>query len=83
MTEQELMDHIMRLGAGCYREVRVLKDGCIVGIGNMMFTRAIYMDMHADGWGKRFCFEDRALADAEYKKLQSEDDEPVGWIARR
>jgi hypothetical protein len=48
-----------------------------------MFTRAIYMDMHADGWGRRFCFEDRALADAEYQRLTTEDAEPVGWIARR
>lgn len=83
MTNQELMDRIMELGAGSYREVRMLEDGCIVGIGNLMFTRAIYMDMHADGWGRRFCFKDRALADAEYQRLTTGDEEPVGWIARR
>jgi hypothetical protein len=41
------------------------------------------MDMNPHGWGRRFCFEDRALADAEFAKLTSEDVEPVGWIARR
>lgn len=83
MTNQELMDRIMELGAGSYREVRMLEDGCIVGIGNLMFTRAIYMDMNADGWGRRFCFEDRNLAEEQYAKLASGDDEPTGWIARR
>ena len=83
MTNQQLIDHIMELGAGAYREVRMLEDGTIVGIGNLMFTRAIYMDMHGAGWGRRFCFEDRALADEQYLALTTGDDEPTGWIARR
>jgi len=83
MTDQELMDHIMKLGCGAYREVRMLEDGTIVGIGELMFTRAIYMDMNRNGWGRRFCFQDKALADAEYKRLSDGDHEPTGWIARR
>ena len=83
MTNQQLIDQIKALGGGAYREVRELDDGTIVGIGDLMFTRAIYMDMHAWGWGRRFCFKDRALADSEYSKLNSGDDEPTGWIARR
>ena len=83
MTNNELIEHIKELGAGSYREVRALEDGTIVGIGELMFTRAIYMDMHAWGWGRRFCFENKTLADSEFAKLASGDDEPEGWIARR
>lgn len=83
MTNEQLIDRIKELGAGHYREVRMLEDGCIVGIGDLMFTRAIYMDMSPSGFGRRFCFEDRALADEQFKQLNNEDQEPVGWIARR
>lgn len=83
MINDELMASIMRMGEGSYREVHTLEDGTIVGIGELMYTRAIYMDMNPYGWGKRFCFQDKALADSEYQKLQSGDEEPVGWIARR
>lgn len=83
MTDDDLIKHIKAMGEGAYREVRALADGTIVGIGELMFTRAIYMDMHAWGWGRRFCFEDKALADDEYAKLVNGDTEPVGWIARR
>ena len=82
-VDQALIERIKRLGAGAYRELRMLEDGTIVGIGELMFTRAIYMDMNPDGWGRRFCFEDRALADQEYQRIASGDDEPTGWIARR
>jgi hypothetical protein len=81
MTDPELLAHIEALGD--YRDVRLLPDGSIIAIGDLMFTRAIYMDVNPDGWGRRFCFEDRALADTEFQRLESEDQEPVGWIARR
>jgi hypothetical protein len=81
MTDSELLAHIESLGD--YREVRLLPDGSIIAIGDLMFTRAIYMDVSPDGWGRRFCFQDQFLADAEFHRLESEDQEPVGWIARR
>ena len=81
--DKKLLERIKHLGAGSYEDVRMLDDGTIVGIGNLMFTRAIYMDMNGNGWGRRFCFEDRALADQEYQRITSGDDEPTGWIARR
>lgn len=83
MTNEKLIEHIKALGGGAYREVRALADGTIVGIGELMFTRAIYMDMHLYGWGRRFCFQDKALADKEFERLSDGDHEPVGWIARR
>jgi hypothetical protein len=81
MTDDKLLEEIRALGD--YQDVRALDDGTIVGMGNLMFTKAIYMDLNLYGWGRRFCFQDRALADAEFKKLQTGDEEPVGWIARR
>lgn len=81
MTDPELLAHIEALGD--YREVKLLKDGSIMAIGDLLFTRAIYMDVSPDGWGRRFCFSDRTLADSEFQRLQSEDEEPTGWIARR
>ena len=81
MTDAELIDALKEDGA--YLDVRLLEDGSIVAIGNLLFTRAIYMDVDRLGWGRRFCFEDKALATAEYNKLTNGDQEPVGWIARR
>lgn len=81
MTDAELLKDIQDMGA--YREVRLLEDGSIVAIGDLMFTRAIYMDVDRIGWGRRFCFEDRALADTEFQRITDGDQEPTGWIARR
>lgn len=81
MNDTELLGQIKQLGA--YREVRLLEDGSIIAIGDLMFTRAIHMDVDMLGWGRRFCFENRGLADAEFHRLTSGDEEPVGWIARR
>ena len=81
MTNNELLALIESLGA--YRDVRLLEDGSIVAIGDLMFTRAIYMDVDHNGWGRRFCFEDRALADSEFLRIADGDQEPTGWIARR
>lgn len=66
-----------------YQNVRVLADGTIVGTSELLFTRAIHIGLDEWGWEKRFCFEDRQLALSELEKLQTGDDEPVGWVARR
>ena len=55
----------------------------VMAIGDLMFTRAIYMDADLNGWGRRFCFENRALADSEFQRITSGGQEPVGWIASR
>lgn len=68
---------------GGYRAVRRLPDGSIAALGDLMFTRAIFLGCNHLGWERRFCFEDRQRADTEYAKLVSEDDEPTGWVARR
>ena len=79
--DETLRQRIKQLGN--YLVVDFLRDGTIIGMGDLMFTRAIYMDMDLNGWGKRFCFEDKDRAVEEYMKLKTGDDEPTGWVARR
>jgi hypothetical protein len=81
MKPEELLPKIKEMGN--YLDVRMLEDESIVAIGDLMFTRAVYMDVDLLGWGRRFCFEDRTLAIVEFVKLQNGDQEPQGWIARR
>lgn len=83
MTNEELAAEVMRLGDGSYLEVKVLEDGSVAAIGNLLFTRAIYLGCNLYGWTRRFCFDDRELASQEFAKLKSEEDEPQGFIARR
>ena len=81
--DQDLLKRIKELGDGSYSLLAYLMDGTIIGVGDLMFTRAIYIDLDLNGWGKRFCFEDRDLAVEEFMKLKTGDDEPTGWVARR
>ena len=79
--DETLRQRIQQLGN--YLVVDFLRDGTVIGMGDLMFTRAIYIDLDLNGWGKRFCFEDKDRAVEEYAKLQTGDDEPTGWVARR
>lgn len=79
-SDPELQE-IQRLGE--YLRVRRLPDGSVAALGDLLFTRAIHLRCDLFGWERRFCFQDKARADAEFAKLQTEDDEPTGWIARR
>lgn len=77
---ERIVDDMRDMG---YLNARALPDGSVVALGDLVFTRAIYMDCHEVGWQRRYCFEDRSLAMAEYMRLQSSDDEPTGYIAKR
>jgi hypothetical protein len=66
-----------------YLAVRVLPDATVACLTNLLTTRAILLDVTRTGWGSRFCFADRALAVQRFRELQSADDEPVGYTARR
>lgn len=66
-----------------YINTRVLPDGSVAGLLELVTTRAIVLGCTEDGWSRRFCFADRQLADQRFAELQSEDDEPQGFIARR
>jgi len=81
--DPKLQEFIDMLKDDGYENLRVLDDGTIVGTSELIFTRALYIDLNPYGWEKRFCFENRELAVAEVHKLKSGDDEPTGYIARR
>ena len=83
MAPEELAVEVMRRGDGSYRQVRVLPDGTVAATLDLMFTRAIVLDCDLLGYGNRFCFTDKELADRRFVELQSADDVPVGFIARR
>lgn len=68
---------------GDYVELRVLPDGSIAGLLDLIYTRAICLGINAYGYERRFCFSDRRLATERFKQLRSEEDEPQGYIARR
>lgn len=76
----ELCKHASSMG---YLEGRVLPDGSVAMLGDLMSTRAIYLGVNEQGWEFRFCFEDRSLAKQRFDELQSGSDEPEGFVARR
>jgi len=79
----KLIQRIYEMGEGSYRQVKALPDGSIAAIGDLIYTRAIYLGCDVWGYARRFCFDDKALADLRFSELVSEDDEPTGGIAKR
>ena len=68
---------------GGYRAARVLPDGSIAATLDLLYTRAICLGVTRWDWENRFCFEDRALADRRFAALDSVEDVPAGFTARR
>ena len=66
-----------------YLDARVLPDGSVAAIQDLLFTRAILLGCDDETWKARFCFEDRNLAIAQFAALQSASDTPQGFIAKR
>lgn len=66
-----------------YMAVRVLPDGSVAAIGKLVYTTALFLDCDLAGYSHRFCFEDEATAWARFNALQSANDNPPGYIARR
>lgn len=83
MADGERIASCLRGSEHSYIDVRALDDGSVIAIGDLIYTRAIYMDCSETGYRRRYCFSDRELAIWEFQKLRSDDDEPVGWVARR
>lgn len=83
MTTDELAAEVRRMGGGSYLNVRVLADGSVAALTDLMYTRAILLDCNEWGFETRYCFADRALADQRFDELQSADDVPEGFIAHR
>ena len=66
-----------------YQNVRQLPDGTWAGTIELLYTRAICTNITPLSYSYRWCFEDRQRAVDELNKLESMDDTPTGWIARR
>jgi len=79
MTTEEIISTLR----GEYMAVRLLPDGTVACLGELLFTRGIFLGCDEFSWKRRFCFEDRERASAEFALLQSEDDVPSGYTARR
>lgn len=69
--------------ASNYDTVRQLPDGSFAGLSRLMFTTGVYLGLNRWGYGNRYCFESPDKAREVFDALQSEDDEPAGWVARR
>lgn len=50
---------------------------------DLVFTRAIVLGVNELSYTKRFCFESKRLAAVRFMQLDSQDDEPEGYLARR
>jgi hypothetical protein len=66
-----------------YLAVRELEDGSIAAVGELLYTRAIFLGCDEYGFSRRFCFQNRTLALLRFAELRTEDDVPQGAIARR
>jgi hypothetical protein len=65
----------------CWRQ---LDDGTYVGVGRLMFTVAVFIGVGPiTPYRRRYCFASLLGAMGAYAELQTGDDEPVGWVARR
>lgn len=82
LSAENLANDIRRLNPN-YLQVRVLTDGSVAALQELLFTRAIVLGCEREGWANRFCFADRALADQRFAEVQSEDDVPAGHVATR
>lgn len=78
---EQLLAEIKELGQ--YIRVKYLPDGSVAAMGGLMFTTAIYLGCTLWGWDRRFCYESTYALEEAWDALLSENDEPVGWIARR
>lgn len=76
-------EELVRYLRGQYPEVRVLPDGSIAALYDLIFTRAILLGCTRESFSARFCFEDRDLATKRFHELQTEDDIPEGYTASR
>lgn len=80
MSSDDLLAFLQTQG---YQNLRLLDDGTIGGMLQLLYTKAIVLGLERGGWEYRYCFEEAARADLEFAKLKAVDEEPSGWVARR
>lgn len=77
---EKLVPELLRNG---YLMASILPDGSVAGMQRMLTTVGLFLGVTPWGFESRFCFRDPGLALARFALLQSEDDIPAGWLARR
>lgn len=73
MTEPELIKYFEDMG---YQNVRALDEG-VIGTIDMLFTRALVIDLTHGGYGHRYCYQNRNLATKACQELKNLDDKPL------
>lgn len=81
MTSSELIAWLKEQGG--YLELRELPDGTVAGLIPLIYTTGLCLGLTEIGWTFRFCYESRKEAQKALANLESVNDEPKGWIARR
>jgi len=66
-----------------YFNVRELPDGTFAGLYKLLFTTAICTGLDEMGYAYRWCFDDPVLALTELTRIETMDEQPIGFIARR
>lgn len=64
-------------------QIRRLEDDTIVAIGELAFTRAIYVGLERHGFERRYCYNDFEGAVHQFQALRTGDDVLTGYIATR
>lgn len=83
--EQEALgQRLLEESGGSYLRYRVLDDGSLAILCRLAFTKAIMVGVtDIDPYERRYCFEDFALAEAEFEALTHKGHIPNGFIATR
>ena len=83
--EQEALGKLLlEESEGSYLRYRVLDDGSLAIFCRLAFTKAIMVGVtYQEPYERRYCFEDFALAEAEFEALTHKGHVPNGFIATR
>lgn len=81
------MDILSNPQAYGYQRVKQLEDGTLVGTVDLIFTRALCIDIDPSpygSWEHRYCYKDLQLADLAFDLYVDADKPPYpGFIAER
>lgn len=80
MPSDELIEFLETQG---YSHVRRLENGVCIGIGELIFTSAVYYGLSYYGWKKRWCFSTLSEAIESISEWDGEGDPPGCWVAKR
>jgi len=62
---------------------RVLNDGSIACMFDLLFSRAIVLGVHSMGYETRYCFESKRVAAFKFAQLRTRHEKLDGYVAKR